>query len=338
MLTPIVKEAIHRKIDEWVQEAFFNGTNFDVDQFFETVSRYMPNRGDSLKIRVCDSPIKCQLVAHEEGKQEVSSFMGRLWESAEMRCSEVAWSFDWCETFPVFKTAEKLNRFNNIQRLINRLTHEEIRDQNKRRIHFADDNLFSRFEKTAFYDFIGEYKLIINPHFLAYKDFLKTGCFLSIFLKGCVIISRRPKAIHMDAQGRLHKDGSPAIEWHDGSGYYFLNDVLVPREIAIQSAESLDPDLILTTNNAGVRREIVRKIGIERILSKLGGRILDSWNGYELVSLAMPNMRITPIYLKMRNPSIGTYHVEGVPPHIQTCKAALSWRTGGLRWNPKQLT
>ena len=291
-----------------------------------------------MRIRVCDSPIACQLAAHEERKKEVFSFMGPLWETAEMRYSEVAWSFDWCETFPVFKTAEKLNRFNKIQGLIDRLTHQEIRDQKKRRIHFANDNLFNRFEKAAFYDFLGEYKLIINPQFLAYKDFLKTGCFLSLFLKGCVIISRRPKAIHMDAQGRLHKDGSPAIEWHDGSGHYFLNNVLVSREIAVESAENLDPSLILTTDNAEVRREIVRKIGVERMLSKLGGRIIDSWNGYELVSLDLPKMRIRPIYLKMRNPSIGTYHVEGVPPDITTCQDALSWRTGGLRWNPEQLT
>ena len=28
----------------------------------------------------------------------------------------------------------------------------------------------------------------------------------------------------------------------------------------------------------------------------------------------------------MRNPSIGVYHVEYVPPEIKTCKEALAWR------------
>jgi hypothetical protein len=114
--------------------------------------------------------------------------------------------------------------------------------------------------------------------------------------------------------------------------------VLVPEDVAATPAESLDPAIILRERNIEVRKEIVRKIGIERILQKLGGRIVDAWNSYELVSLKMPDMRIEPTYLKMQNPSTGTFHVEGVPPSITTCRGALSWRIGGLKWNPKQLT
>ena len=55
-------------------------------------------------------------------------------------------------------------------------------------------------------------------------------------------------------------------------------------------------------------------------------------------------MRNQPVSLKMKNPSIGVYHMEGVPSNIKTVKAALHIRkpkalrdipiddTNGLDW------
>ena len=79
--------------------------------------------------------------------------------------------------------------------------------------------------------------------------------------------------------------------------------------------------------NAEVRREIVRKIGIERVCQKLNAKVLDkSLNGiYELLNLDLGDGRSRP-YLKMRNPSIKTYHLEGVPIEIDTVEKALNWR------------
>ena len=34
------------------------------------------------------------------------------------------------------------------------------------------------------------------------------------------------------------------------------------------------------------------------------------------------------VYLKMFNPSVGIFHVEGVPPDKRTLRAALDWRNG----------
>jgi hypothetical protein len=144
--------------------------------------------------------------------------------------------------------------------------------------------------------------------------------------------------VNLNSRLQPHCDGGAAIEWRDGWKLFYLNGVLVPEEVAVTPAESLDPAVILREGNVEVRKEIVRKIGVERILQKLGGRIIDTWNGYELIVLDIPDMSIRPAYLKMRNPSIGTYHVEGVPPRIKTCREALSWRVGDLTWNPKQLT
>ena len=115
------------------------------------------------------------------------------------------------------------------------------------------------------------------------------------------------------------------MRYRDGSSIWSLHGVVVSRSIAETPAQSLDPRLLLTEKNAEIRREIVRKIGIERCLLKLGGKVLNKSADYSLVSIKMGDGRIRP-YLKMLNPSIQTWHLEGVPPEIKTVKAALAWR------------
>ena len=120
-----------------------------------------------------------------------------------------------------------------------------------------------------------------------------------------------------------------------------LNGVRVTKEIAETPFDKLNANLVLTEKNAEVRREIVRKIGIERVVKDLGAKVIEkSGDGmYELLKLRVENARIKDrIYLKMRNPSIGVFHVEGVPATIKTIQEALNWRIGGAEWKPAQLT
>jgi pimeloyl-CoA synthetase len=84
--------------------------------------------------------------------------------------------------------------------------------------------------------------------------------------------------------------------------------------------------MVTKEKNAEIRREIVRKIGIERVLMKLGCEVVDKQGDmYELVMLDIGDKRKRP-FLKMRNPSISVTHIEGVPPGTNTVKAALAWR------------
>jgi len=103
--------------------------------------------------------------------------------------------------------------------------------------------------------------------------------------------------------------------------------VRVSREIAETPAKELDPKLILKEKNAEVRREIVRKVGVERVCEKLGAKCIDRQDTYELLMLDLGDGRSRP-YLKMRNPSIGIYHIEGVHPDCNTVEKALNFRNG----------
>ena len=138
--------------------------------------------------------------------------------------------------------------------------------------------------------------------------------------------------------GKIHSINSPAIHYLDGFEIYALNGVRLPKEIVMTPAEKIDPKIILTEKNAEIRRELVRKIGIERVIYKLGAKSLDkSGDGiYELLSINLGDERYRP-YLKMRNPSIQTWHIEGVAPNIRTVEEALKWRNQSEE-KPIQLT
>jgi hypothetical protein len=139
-------------------------------------------------------------------------------------------------------------------------------------------------------------------------------------------VSDRPKEIHKKGI-QLHNESGPALLYRDGYALWFLNGVDVGEKIITTPAEQIDSKLILTEKNAEVRREIVRKIGIERVCNKLEAKVVDKQDNYELLNLNLGDDRVRP-YLKMINPSIGVYHIEGVHPDCKTVDDALYFRNG----------
>jgi hypothetical protein len=139
-------------------------------------------------------------------------------------------------------------------------------------------------------------------------------------------IGEKPHAIHRNENGRLHKDGAAAVEYSDGWGVYALNGIRMKSDYILTPAEKLAPETVLQESNVDVRRELIRKIGIERMLSKLPHKVLDKRGDYELLSVTLsPEVRDAR-YLKMLNKSIGVWHVEGEPPEIDTVEKALNRR------------
>jgi hypothetical protein len=140
------------------------------------------------------------------------------------------------------------------------------------------------------------------------------------------LVSEKPVEIHRKGQV-LHNENGPAVKYAGGFSLYMLNGVRVKEEYVTTPWNKLDCTLIAKEQNAEVRRELVRKIGIERIVKELGAKVLDAEGDYELILLKIGRSAARP-YLKMKNPSIGTYHIEGVPPGTKTVKEALVFRNG----------
>jgi hypothetical protein len=140
------------------------------------------------------------------------------------------------------------------------------------------------------------------------------------------IISEKPEVYHRKGNV-LHCDNGPAIRFADGFSVWILNGVRMKKDYVETPWDKLDVKVIMKETNAEVRRELVRKVGIERIVSELGATTLDSKDDYELLELDIGDNNRRP-YLKMKNPSIGTYHIEGVPPGTKTVAEALIFRNG----------
>jgi hypothetical protein len=157
-----------------------------------------------------------------------------------------------------------------------------------------------------------------------------------------VVVTRRFAEIHCRRDPDrgvydLHCDGGPAVRYYDDVCAYALNGVIVPRELAVAPVAELDPAQFATIANAEVRREFIRKVGIERIADAVGAKTIDKRDDYELLLVNLGGATGKVPYLKMRNPSIGVWHLEGVPPNIKTVAAALEWRNG-TSVSPSQLT
>ena len=74
------------------------------------------------------------------------------------------------------------------------------------------------------------------------------------------------------------------------------------------------------------------------MLTVLPNRSLDKRGDYQLLSIDLGNGVTDARFLKMINPSVGVFHLEGVEPGIATVEQALNWRNGGWHVNAEVLT
>ena len=143
-------------------------------------------------------------------------------------------------------------------------------------------------------------------------------------------VSERHDVVQLNAEGRLHCNDGPAIHYPDGWSIHALNGVRVPEWLVETKAARLDARKFAELDNAEIRREFVRKVGIERIVTELGAEVLDRRGEYELLSVDLGGQTGKWPYLKMRNPSIGVWHLEAVVKECATVEQALNWRNGGV--------
>lgn len=152
------------------------------------------------------------------------------------------------------------------------------------------------------------------------------------------ILQHRHSDLHINARNELHRDGGMAMKYRDGYGLYFLNGVRVPPWLALTPGEQLDPKSIFTEENVEIRRELVRKIGPERLLYKLDAKVVheEKNDSSQYVLLEMEAGAAQPVRaLKMLNPSVPElWHVEFVPPTCNTVTDALLFRNG---FTPSQI-
>jgi len=192
---------------------------------------------------------------------------------------------------------------------------------------YIDGHLFSYY--FAFYDYmINVAGVKLDKDTLAkYNVFHNTIKLGNVYpFDDICIVAQKPTTINM-VDGKLHCEDGPSIEYADKKGsVYSLNGVRVPKWLVMTKWNELDPHKFAEIDNVEVRREFVRKVGIERIVMKCGGNVIDKQGDYELIEIDLLGTTGVWPYLKMKNPSIGVRHMECVDRSCRTVDDALTWR------------
>ena len=351
-----------RCADDWVGQALLAGDNMDAAGARGAVHYWYKASGlRRPEVLIADSPLGCQravrsFMRHQvkntraerecEGRataewplppaRTVMRNMGALiWSDADRTVLEqVDWDLRYRVEYEICSRVGapvKLQVWSRVCRQLKALAVDDFED-------FSLWGLAWLADWYCYYDFWQKIGVVVHPLLGLAIEQMKSGVFISVLGDGFAVLARRPVEIHRNSAGEMHNNAGPAILWRDGCRFYFLNGVPVDEKIITTPGRELDSSLLLETRNPEERRELVRKIGVERVCRELQAKTVDRWNGYELLELPLPDMAIRAKYLKMRNPSLGVYHLEGVPPEIKTCQEALSWRIGGRKWNPVKLT
>jgi hypothetical protein len=153
------------------------------------------------------------------------------------------------------------------------------------------------------------------------------------------IYSHKPTKVHWHNR-RLHSESGPAVEYADGWGWYCLNGIQMKPEYVITPADKLTPQVILAEKSVDIRRELIRKVGVMRMVDY--GQVVNEVGDYKLVDMhkLFTGLNYTP-FLLMKNPSVDdTFHLEGVAPECKTVQEAINWRAGNreIEWSPALLS
>lgn len=155
-------------------------------------------------------------------------------------------------------------------------------------------------------------------------------------------VSERHSEIHLNSEDRLHCETGLALEYPDGWGICALNGVVMEARYVLTPAERLNPEEVLRERNVDVRRELLRKVGMTRLLKY--GKEIDRQGNYRLIDMSPvfkgSGIRYAP-YLLMDSASVaGAQHLEGVSPECRTVEQAVNWRASDVAqtWKPEQLS
>ena len=121
---------------------------------------------------------------------------------------------------------------------------------------------------------------------------------------------------------------------------YCFNGVVVPQWLAETRGTDIDLERYTELENADVKAEFVRKVGIERFVKQ--GKLMDTYEKYDKtthewwhkseyelfdMSFLYESLDYCP-YLAMVNQTSGVFHLEGVSPECRDLPAAVRERFG----------
>jgi hypothetical protein len=190
----------------------------------------------------------------------------------------------------------------------------------------------------AFYEFMEKELGIVYPNKAEYDAMCACSKYGMVYpLDDICIVVQPPTIIRKNERG-LHCENGPALSYGGDNEIYALNGVVMPKEYILTKSTDIKTIDILKETNVEIRRELIRKVGLEQVFEQLPHKLLDAKGNYELYSINLSDEVNDARFLKMINPSIGVFHIEGVAPEISNVADALKWRNQQMFENADVLT
>ena len=194
----------------------------------------------------------------------------------------------------------------------------------------------SNYGWASFYDFFEKINLLDNFNFKQYKKLIRSNVFNAYEYENYVFAIQPPVYIETNLAGRLHSTTQAAVQFRDGSEYYFINGRSIPAWI-VNDKSSITKELFMKETDADIKGAIYESIGQQGMLDLLGAKVVDRReivhaNGdREVVELLKTNDLFKEIdnqpfaWVSMCCPSTGTHYLQGVePPHTNAIEAIAS--------------
>jgi hypothetical protein len=145
-------------------------------------------------------------------------------------------------------------------------------------------NMWASYESylTAMRDIIG-LKLPQHEAYHYWEQAAIHGGFRVLHPDFC-IVSDFPEFIRVDENNEPHCENGPSHRWRDGWSLYHWHGQAVPAHW-IEDRNNIDPTEVLNTENTEQRRAGCEIIGWDKIIDRLGGRIIDTDSDPEIGQL-----------------------------------------------------
>ena len=161
----------------------------------------------------------------------------------------------------------------------------------------------------------------IDPRFAAFRDLAKEIPCMWLGRR-IVMLCERPQAIRRDAEGRLHSEDSPAVDFGAWK-LWFLGGIRVDEQIVMrpetQTVAQIDKE-----DNADVRAIRIQRFGWPRYLRESNAKEIDSRENVvegteEALYRTANDCRLVVVC------PTGRVFALGVPKEIKTCEEAQNW-------------
>ena len=319
--------------DEWINLFFDNVRNkrgIDKPAFEEGI-KWLYNdllKKPTPKIIYCDGWLSCLLtiailknknlikkswdsVGDSVGDSVEASVKASVWDSVKDSVKDSVWASVWASVKDSIRASVWASVGASVRASVNEYS------------SYID---LSNYGWVSFYDFFEKINLLDNFNFKQYKKLIRSNVFNAYEYENYVFAIQPPVYIETNLAGRLHSTTQAAVQFRDGSEYYFINGRSIPAWI-VNDKSSITKKRFMKETDADIKGAIYESIGQQGMLDLLGAKVVDRReivhaNGdREVVELLKTDDLFKEIdnqpfaWVSMCCPSTGTHYLQGVEPH-----------------------